>query len=267
MPTNSAALNGLAQRFLLTTANVPEGASDSTQTLTSMRVEKLVALGDAADAWKLAAIAKPDQIDEITLRMAAEAALVSSEGKNVCAKLPDIIHTHTSPEWQKSLVACQLRANDTKAAQLGLEVLHTQDMKDDAFFELAERNIIGGSKSLPRQLTPLKPLNLALLRLIDEPLPPELYARPDAASFPNCCKPKRAMTMRVLALAERAAARGIIGSAQLADAYRSTLFPPDQLGNALTSSEVGPRLRALLYQVAATEKYRKNASMKSINFC
>lgn len=253
LPTVSAALNGLAQRLLLTTANVPEGASDSTQTLTAMRVEKLTALGDAGDAWKLALL-KPERVDEVTLRTTAEAALVSSEGKDVCAKLPDIIKTHTSPEWQKLQVVCQLRAGDSKGAQLSLEVLHTQDVKDDGFFDLAERNVIGGSKSLPRQLTPLKPLNLALLRLLDEALPPELFARPDAASIPELLQAKARDDGLRLGLAERAAARGIIGSTQLADAYKATLFPADQLTNALMSPEVGPRARSLLYQALAVEK-------------
>src|SRR6185437_11698650 len=73
LPTDAAALNELAERFLLTTANVPEGKPSGNQSLTSMRVEKLVALGRIADAWKLAQLAKPDQIDDITLRLVIEA--------------------------------------------------------------------------------------------------------------------------------------------------------------------------------------------------
>ncbi len=255
LPTSSPALNNLARRFLLTTANVPEGASIAPpQSLVSMRVERLVALGDTADAWRLASAAKPDQIDEITLRLTAEAALVGSESKNVCDKLPTIIQTHNSPEWQEPLIVCQLRANDIKGAQLGLELLHAQNVHDDTFFTLAEHNIIGGSKSLPRQLTPLKPLILALLRLVDQPLSGEVYAHPDAALIPELLQATPRDDNMRLALAERASSRGLIAAAQLAYIYRAVSFTPDRLAAPLTAAEAGPRLRALLYQSALAEK-------------
>jgi hypothetical protein len=253
LPTPSAALNSLAQRFLLTTANVPEGASDSNQTLTSLRVEKLIALGDTGDAWTLALL-KPDRVDENTLSLAAEAALLSSQDKDVCTKLQDIIHTHTSPEWQKALIVCQLRAGDSKSAPLGLDILRSQNVKDDTFFELIEHNIIGGSKSLPRQLMPLQPLNAALLLLTGEPLPPELFIHPDAAEIPVLLQAKVRDDAVRLGLAERAAARGIIGPAQLGAAYSATSFTPEQLASVTNNTETGPRLRALLYQAMDNEK-------------
>ena len=254
LPTNSPALNSLAQRFLLTTAGVPDGAATGGQSLTSIRIEKLVALGDAADAWTLAMMAKPDQLDDLTLRSAAEAALVSAQSKNVCDKLPALLQAHTAPEWQRLLVVCQLQANDSKSAQLSLEVLHTQNVKDDLFFALTERNIVGGVKSLPRQLTPVKPLYLALLRIIDQPLPSEIYAHPDATLIPELLKTKTRDDNPRLMLAERAAMRGIITGAQLEDAYRSTAATPDQLSGAVNGSDKNARQRALLFQAADAEK-------------
>ncbi len=254
LPTVSPTLNGLAQRFLLTTANVPEGPKASDQSLTAMRVEKLVMLGDAADAWNLAMLAKQGQIDEITLRLVAESALVSSASKDVCEKLPGIIKNYTSPEWQKSLIVCQLRANDTKGAQLALEVLHSQGVRDEIFFQLAEHNILNHVKSLPRQLTPLKPLNLALLRIIDPPLPAEVYAHPDAGIIPELLKAKAHDEGARLALAERAAAREIISSADLTTVYRSLTFAPDDLNNPRGNNEAPAHLRARLYQAAMQEK-------------
>jgi len=254
LPTASPTLNGLAQRFLLTAANVPEGAGDKNSSLTIMRIRKLLMLGDAVDAWNLALLARAGQIDDATLRLAAEAALISSVGQEVCEKLPSIIQNHDNPEWQKSLVTCQLRANDAKAAQLGLEILHTQNIKDDTFFELAEHNIIGSAKSLPRHLTPLKPLDLALLRTINQPLPPELYPHPDAVLIPELLKANTHDDKARLALAERAAARSTISSKDLGAVYRSISFPSDDIANPPPSQEQGPRLRALLYQAASQEK-------------
>lgn len=254
LPTASRILNNLAHRLLLTTASVPEGPSDSGPSFTSLRIEKLLMLGDAANAWKLMMLGKPDQTDEITLRLVAEAALISTARDDVCAKLPDIVKTHNGVEWQKLMLVCQLRANDQKAAQLTLDLLHAQNVKDDIFFFVAEKNIMGSNKQLPRQMTPLKPLTLALLRLTDLPLPGEVYVHPDAALIPELLAAKAREDVARIGLAERAGERGLISGADLATVYRTTVFAPDVIANVNASPESGPRLRALLYQAALQEK-------------
>jgi len=254
LPAASPVLNGLARRLLLTIASVPSGESSSNRTLTAMRVEKLVMLGDAKDAWRLAMMTKPDRIDEITLRLAAEAALVSDAGKDVCDKLPDIMKMDNSPEWQKSLIVCQIRAGDTKAAQLGLEVMRTQSIKDDIFLSLVDKNILSGSKVLPRQLTPLRPLTLALLRIIDQPITGEVYGRPEAALIPELLLLKTKEDNGRLQLAERAGDRGLLTGAQIEAVYQSIVFAPENLSGALNAADTGGRLHALLYQAALQEK-------------
>ncbi len=254
LPTYSPLLNNLAQRFLLTTADVPAGKVAGGPSLTSMRVNRLVELGDAKDAWKLIALSKPDLVDEITLRQTAEAGLLSTESTNICSRLPEIIKSYKSPEWQKLLVVCQLMAKDTKAAQLTLDMLHTQNVQDETFFFIAERNIIAANKQLPRQLTPLKPLTLALIKLSDLPLPGEVFAHPDAALIPFLINMKAKDDNARLALADRAAERGLINAGQLEEVYASIAFTPAVLSNAFDSKETGSRLHALLYQAAIQDK-------------
>ncbi len=268
MPLPYAALNNLAMRFLLTTAGAPEGASSAAkgQSLTAMRVDKLVALGNAVDAWKLASLASTDTIDEITLRQAAEAALVSPAAADVCAKLPAIMKQRSAIDWQKLLVVCQIQAKDMKAAQLSLDLMHTQDMHDDTFFALIEKNLIGGSKQLPRQLTPLKPLNLALMQILDLPIRTEVYIKPDAVLVPELLQAKAADDKVRIALAERAAAKGIISAKDLATIYRSQIFPAEILAAASSSSEQGPILRALLFQAIQQEKTTKTRITEATKF-
>ena len=249
LPGSSPALNRLARRFLLTTANVPEGTPGAGQSFTSMRIDRLIALGDAEEAWKLATLAKPGLVDEITLRLAAEAAL-AGDNKDVCAKLPEIMQAHTSAEWQKSLVVCQLRGGDTKGAQLALDVLHAQEIKDDVFYVLAEHNILGNAKTLPRQLTPLKPLTLSLLKLTGQPLPSEIYAHPDAALIPALLQTNaQGGTNVVFETEERAGTRGIVSGAQLAEMYKRLAGVAGALNGSAPA--IG---RALLVQNAAQEK-------------
>jgi hypothetical protein len=254
VPTGSPALNSLARRLLLTVAALPPGKSDAKQSLTALRLEKVLALGDGAEAWQLAKLAKPGLVDDITQLLVTEAALVGPDGKTVCEKMPEIMAGHKESEWQKALIVCQLREGNTKAAQLGLDLLHEQQVNDDIFFTLINHNIIENSKNLPRQLTPLRVLNLALLRQIDRPLPAELYARPEALLIPELLQASAAVESARLSLAERAATRGLISAAQLAEAYRRVTFGQEILAGAINSNENGPFLHALLYQAASQEE-------------
>ena len=179
LPTNSAALNNLARRLLLTTAQLPNGKSANTRSLTSMRVEKLLTLGNSAEAWQLAHLNKMERLDDLTLRMMTEAVVLNNDVKDICGQVPGLMVGHDGLEWQKMMVVCQLRSGDNKAAQLSVDVMREQSVKDDIFLSLINKNIFNTSKLLPRQLTPLKPMNLALLRQIDLPLPTELFGRPD----------------------------------------------------------------------------------------
>ena len=270
LPTLSATLNRLAQKLLLTTASPPEGANaqtaNLTQSLTAIRIDRLVALGDAADAWKLTMAAKPELIDELTWQRVTENVLLSNQGDDVCTRLAGIMTTHTQLEWQKILMVCQLRAKDIKAAQVTLDLLHAQSVKDDIFMALVEKNLVGGAKQLPRQLTPLKPLNMALLRLIELPLPNEVYARPDAALIPALLEAKPKDDMARLTLAERAAERNLINSTALADIYRNVSFTGEQITGVLASGETGPRLHALLYQAMLIEKMPQRQIDEAIKF-
>lgn len=260
LPTGSATLNALAYRLLVSTAALPEetqGAPKPVRSFTALRIEKLVALGRVAEAWKMAALVKPDTIDDITLRLMTEASLVGPESKEICEKLPALIAAHAkagegAQEWQKSLLVCQLRADDIKAVQLGYDMLREQKARDDIFLTLISKNVLAGGKQLPSALTPLRPLNLSVLRHMDVPLPPELYARPDAAMVPELLKARATDDKARLLLAEKAATKGVIAAEVLAEAYDKVPSPAHE--SDLASMEAGPRLRAQLFRAARDAK-------------
>lgn len=267
LPTASPTLNDLAKRLLLTAAALPTEAKTTKEgekkphTLLSIRVERLMALGAVSEAWKLASMADPKLIDSITMRLLVEAALLGPEGKEACEKVPSYISQKdkddVGEEWQKVLILCKLREGDQSAVQLGLDLLREQQAKDDLFLTLVTRNVLAGGKVLPRQLTPLRPINLAVLRRIDAPLPPELYARPDAVLIPELLQTKGTQEDKYrLALAERAAASGIISAKQLGEAYSSLNLNAQEASAtaALADSVESPRVRVALYQEAAREQ-------------
>lgn len=254
LPTSSFTLNALARRLLISTTAVPDGGSSISQSLPALRVTKLNALGDSDDAWKLSKLIKSDFLSEVALRQTLEATLVAlNPAVNVCSLLPDIIKIHNGSDWQKILVVCQLRAKDTKAAQLSLDLLHTQDVKDDTFFALAEKNVIGESKQLPKQLSPLNPLTLALLQLTGLDVPADVFNHPEPSLIPALLHmPIKDEGVR-LTLAEQAAEQGLISASDLETVYSNTSPIPVSAIKGSSVIDSAPYNRALLYQASVQE--------------
>lgn len=252
-PVTSPAMNGLADRLLLTTAAVPPGDTILKRSLVSLRLEKLLELGDVSNAWQLAMMVKPGHLDEPTMRALVEAALMGPDSKELCARMPAFMEGHKDAEWQKPLMLCQLREGDTKAVQLGLDVMREQHVRDDSFVTMMNRAILGGGRKVPRRIAPLRPLVLGILRQLDLPLPPDLYARPEAVLVPELLRAKAEDNGIRLVLAEKSAGRGIISGNQLAAVYRDIPFTPEAVAGALSGGETGPRLHALLFQAAVAE--------------
>ncbi len=262
LPTDSAALNDLARRLFMSTAAAPLPAANGEKpqrNLIAQRIEGLMALGAVSEAWALASLAEAKWVDAVTLRQLTEAAIIGQHSEDVCKKIPAMMEAHgkteeAKDEWQKALLICQLRAKDDKAVQLGLDLMREQQVKDDIFLSLMNRNVIGGSKQLPRQLTPLRPMVLAALRQIEVPLPPELYAHPDAALIPELLLTKAVDDKARLSLAERAAAKGVIAARALAAVYQSVTLTPEEVAAMNGSVEKGPRAHAVLYQAMKNEQ-------------
>lgn len=254
LPTESPTLNDLARRMLLSTAALPEGAMAASVNLTTLRVHKLIEIGAIPEAWRLVQSMKSGAVGEGTLRDLAQAALVGADRAAVCARIPDFMKEERNKtpesaiEWQKALVVCKMQANDSSAVQLGLDLLREQKAPEDSFMLLATRNYMGRSKTLPRRLTPLDPLNLAVLRQLDLPLPSELFARPAAGLIPELLLAKAKDEKARLKLAESAAARGLLSAGALAEIYKSAAIPSENIADVK-----GPFVRAALYQKAQSQ--------------
>jgi len=246
-PSGSSVLNDLVMRLFMTAAVPPEGASEIPQSLTSKRIEKLIQFGNIKDAWSLAKQADSKLVDPATYHLAAENALVNGE-EDLCPKAPEIAKAHSGADWQQFMIICHLRAKNTKAAQVALDIFRAEGIRDTVFLDIADRNLLGDGRSLPVQLTPLTTPSLALLQIVNLPLPGNLFTRADYSDVAALLRLPVQQDVARLALAERAAERGLIDLAELGAIYKVTSFPPDTLASPLSSSESGLRLRALLYR-------------------
>ncbi len=251
-PTQSALLNNLMRRLLLTAATPPEGDSAATQSLTSMRIAKLIAFGDGNNAWTLSQSADAKLVDDDTFRLAAENALMGDS--NVCAAADNFTKARGGVDWQKLQITCQLRTKDSKSAQVALDVMRTQSVRDTVFLEIADRDILADGKKLPSQLTPLTPPAVGLMQIANLNLPSELYTRPDASVMAALLRLPAQQDVAKLALAEKAATRGIISDKEVGAVYHAVNFMPDVLKDPLSSNETGLRLHALLYRASENEQ-------------
>lgn len=247
--TASAVLNDLLRRLYLTQATPPEGPS--TRSPVAVRARKLLALGDAPAAWALASAAEPTLIDDETMVTVVEHVLIGGS-EDVCNRLLALAQARAAADFQKSFLLCQLRARDVRTAQVTIDTLRASPTRDDMFLLVAEKNVLGDQRILPTQLTPLTAPLLGVLRLTGLPLPGQLYGRPNPALVPALLRAPTKQDVAQLTLAERAATRGLIDVARLAEIYKGASFKPDALAAPLATAEAGSRLRALLFQSASS---------------
>ena len=252
-PSSSPVLNGLMQNFLITAATPPEGSDETPQKLTSLRIAKMAVFGSGEAAWSLATHADAKLIDDKGFFVAAQSVLTSASSDAMCAHVPEYAKTHLGADWQKLFIACQLRAKNLKGAQVSLDVYRVQKNHENVFVDVASKIITDG-KTLPSQLTPLSPESIALLQIINLPLPDEVFSHADPALAPALVQLQARQDAARLNLVERAFARGLISEVNLKAAYNATNFGADELAAPLTAIESGSRLRALLFRAAQEEK-------------
>ncbi len=245
-PSGSAALNSLVLRLLKTGAVPPEG--DSSSKLTSERIEKIALFGDANAAWQLARQVESKFVGGGAFQIAAAKAYLNGD-EGICSQISEYPKNHPGGDWEDFSIVCRLRANDHKAAQVALDIVRSEDNHDNVFVHIADRNILGGSKTLPSPLSPLSLESLGLLQLAKLPVPDAVFARNDASTRALLRIPAQKDATR-LVVAEGAAERGLLSAAELAEVYRASTFSAEAMASALGSNESGERLRALLFKAA-----------------
>jgi tetratricopeptide (TPR) repeat protein len=258
---SSPILRDLIRRLLLTSAAPPAGPPRSEgPTILGLRAERLFELGDTAALIRLLEVAPEGSGDEPLDRTRVQARLITGERQEACRLARHGVAEYGGNWWSKALVFCQLAAGEEDAAMLGLDLLRERvggDLDQD-FLSLA--SALMGMGAAPRRPEPT-PLNLAMLA--------KLQARPDSALLTDVPlgRVEQVLGLQALpagervALAERAAAAGVLPGVRLADFYDTFAFDDAELagaaGAALDPAQVRDRallFRALQRAVAPPEK-------------
>jgi len=252
--TLSPVMQDMTRRLLLSEARVPAGLPVA-PSLLGLRVERLGASGQTDLVRDLLRLAPSRLKDAALARAEVDSMLLSGNHAGACTNIEALLSDSDNPYWLKGLIFCKALNRESAAAQLGVSLLQEQGGSgDDSFFELVA-SLVGDSKNALSTLIDPSPLHMAMLRAARLDVPDDAVpgARP-AILRSIATSPNAPLTTRLLA-AERAEAAGALSPDALAAIYESIEIPPEELlaWQTLAVEEAGPRINALLYQVALTE--------------
>jgi hypothetical protein len=119
---DSAASHELAKNLLVSIADAPTG-DDGGSRLLQVRVRKLLAIGNVADAAALARAAPGLPNDPALAQAEVEAELLAGQVESACIDLRSFATVLTDPTSQGALALCQQNAGETPAAPVDAAAL------------------------------------------------------------------------------------------------------------------------------------------------
>lgn len=251
----SPALQDLARRLLLSTAEPPEGTdAPDAPSLPTLRVGRLAALGDVDDALALIDVLPSTQRTEDIDRDGVELHFARNDTEGACAAVRADIGRHQGVWWDRALIACQALAGDQSKASLGLGLLREQQAAPDPAFD-ALVNALAGHRTKLDKLPEPRPTLVALVAAAKLPLPAESVPAADLPSLRAWAGNEAVPPVQRLAAAERAAMLGALTAGSLAELYGKVEVKPEELGAAIKRGKAPatPRDRAILYQIVRTD--------------
>ncbi|MBT4769121.1 MAG: hypothetical protein HOO00_01155 [Rhodospirillaceae bacterium] len=248
--TASMAKQDLIRRLLLSTASVPAGPA-SGPSLLSLRVERLMEMGNMAAVNELLRLARPQLTDETLLLAHLDNLLLVNDSAGACSQIRAVISQYQDIYWRRTLLFCQALSGEHERARLGLSLMRERGEEDPVFSSLIGA-LLGDWNGQIESLPDPTPLYMAMFRAAGLHLPNDVIAVSDPALLRAIAVYPHADIEIRLAAAERAEAAGILDTVALAQIYASLEFSAEELEKALTLSETysGPRGRALLLRAA-----------------
>jgi hypothetical protein len=250
MGTLSPAVQDLARRLLLSTAEVPLGQPQA-PSLLGLRVERLMAGGRVSDVNELLRLAAASLDDPAFARAEIDGLLLEGNNSAACEKISNMVRGGASTYLMKNLAFCRALENDTASVRLALALLRDQnDGEDEAFFTLISALSDNPDINFASLIDP-KPLHIAMMRAAGKTVPADAVAGAKPAILIAIAEVPNATIDTRLEAAERAEGAGAITAEKLGQIYEAVPFTPVELRNVVqrAQSQSGPRLNALLYQV------------------
>ena len=254
-PSWGASTRALQRRLLLSASRAPDGQPVA-PSLIGLRVDRLAAMGLAADAQALARLAPATLLDANLARGATDADWLSGDTRSGCERTDAWVRQDQDPYWLKASLYCRVAAGDSAAANLALTLLHEQNIDDAGYLTLAAvlLNQPGAKVDTLKQPTPLQ---LAMLRSSRKLPPADSIAGSAPGVLSGIAQGGLGEIDLRLAAAEIAESAGTLPAAQLARLYASVPFTNEERQNpAATLAKLADsplRATALQVQVATAQ--------------
>lgn len=246
-PSVSPVALTLTRRLLLSEAELPAGKAGQPG-LFSIRIDRLVAIGDPDGGFQLARMAANDPAAQMP---AIDAAFASGRDDEACRLVAAVAGDRRDANWARSSAFCRAIAGDTVGAGIQTGLLRERGEADAPFVTLMA-SITGLADTAPVDLKAPSSLHLAMLRAAKRiPTSATIDALGPAGARLVADVEGMSTDIALRAL-ERAYLYGAAPVEDLRNAYEKIQFKPQELAAALAGKPVDDaRGRAAAYQAVA----------------
>ncbi|MEM7121096.1 MAG: hypothetical protein AAF563_07470 [Pseudomonadota bacterium] len=251
--TDSAAMNRLAGRLLLSAAEPPR-AIDPAEFL-GYRVDRLVALGRGEDAEALLSSAGNLTREPAVMGPRINQMLLEGDVAGACPLIREILRADDGVYWQEAMIFCQRIDGQDGQADLGLSLLRDQGADISPLFLRLDRAVRGEPGATLDSLADVNPLLLAMALQADVAILPAAVSDGEPAVLAALAQDQDLTLDTRLPAAEIAVAQAVLDPAELGAIYDQVTFTDVERANALSTAQKigGPKGRALLYQAGQTQ--------------
>ncbi len=255
------AAHDLARRLLSTAALAPtakpEGLGGAEQGLLGHRIDKLAAMGNAAEAVQLARATGGTSVPDRIAAPAVRAYFAQGDIASGCGVADGYRGSYSNAFWQQALIVCQVAAGNSDHAALGLDLMREQGISADPLFARLALTLSDSGKielEPDEEYTP-DALTLALMVASGTRLPNWLVAEAPPGQLPAILSIAGLDPDIRLQAAHRALRHGVLGAAQVQDIYAGLGASEGDIAAALVEpAKTGPdRLLAYLYLAAEAQ--------------
>ncbi len=246
----------LQRRFLLTSAEVPQGlpglGEKDTASLLIRRVERLYAMAAWDDARRMLALLPEKLRAESLIRYDVEALFLAHDDQQACERAKPHLGAGDDRFWTKAAVVCALIEEDKAHANMALDMMREEKIADPFFTAQAEAMLGMKIKKFPPLEDP-GAIHLTLLRVAKKPLPDGMADKLTAPSLLKGIASWAEFNAESrMAAARKAEAAGAVSTDELRRLYDATDFSEKELSGDEKEimKQKGERRAALLYRLA-----------------
>lgn len=252
----SPAMRSLAERLLLSEAQVPAGSSKNVYDVFQARIDRLAAAGYGAEIADLFGRVPEKIADSRLTHVRVDVLLLTGNPSAACDEALSANQRSEEPSWLEVVGYCKLVKGDPDGASFTADLLRETGVDDADYFALLSwlslPEATRGEKPALKNDKPLTPLRLVMLKATGNEVAVETLDLASPLVLVAAANDKDLPPEIRLEAAERAARAGAIGAGDLAAAYAGVTLNAPDLADPVTAaaSQPGGRGNALLYQAA-----------------